>query len=210
MPAAGDDRTSRLASEYSRAVAEAISGSTQLMTRAQRIYLDTLGASRTTRSAPDAANLWARWFELGVRSYGQYVTASLGFWNRVAGGVEETLRGTSTAVGASRGTRSVTLLLDAKRGETASASFLVENNLTEAIEIAFDASSFVAETGTVVSEAALRLAPETAHLEAGAEIVVKATIHVSDAFEPGHVYDAVVGIAGLAGREIRIRLDVAA
>lgn len=110
----------------------------------------------------------------------------------------------STANGAPR----AQVQLAARVGQTATATFLVENSRPQPLDVSFAASPVVSSHGDAIKRAKVRFKPARLRIKAGAQSTVQVSVKVSAEFKADEVYLLRVRLVGFEEKEILIALRV--
>jgi hypothetical protein len=98
--------------------------------------------------------------------------------------------------------------LTARVGQTATATFLVENSRPEPLNVSFEASPIVSQQGEAIKRATVRFKPSRLRIKPGDQSTVQVTVKVSAEFKVDEVYLLRVRLVGFEEKEILIALRV--
>jgi hypothetical protein len=98
--------------------------------------------------------------------------------------------------------------LTARIGQTATATFLVENSRPEPLDVSFEASPIVSSHGEVIKRATVRFKPSRLRIKPGAQSTVQVSVKVSGEFKADETYLLRARLVGFEDKEIFIGLRV--
>lgn len=103
----------------------------------------------------------------------------------------------------------VEIEVHARKGEKATAPFIVANSGGEAMEATFTVTDFISEEGHRVSSEGIRFVPDVLRLLPGQEATVQIEFAIGRAFRVDTMYSAKIMMPGHLNREFILKLHVA-
>ncbi len=154
----------------------------------------------------DAPRLLGRLSEAGLEYYSAVSRLGLQALTDFVDRVMQSEPGVAGAAGAAG--ESAALVFHGVRGEDASNAFLVTNNRSEAIDVAFDIAEVRSEDGEVRFKPKARFSPTKCRLAPHARQVVQCSISLTERFAQGQVHRGSIVVDGLPDMAMPFEVEV--
>jgi hypothetical protein len=204
-----------LIADLKRTLAKSVAGNVELAGRVRDLVRELAAdAPAAVRDARLRNELLARWLTFNVVTLRALTESSLETMNAIVTAAELTLLrkqpapSANGAAGASAIAEPIDLVLQGRRGERASAPFLLENHYDRALDVAFEAEPFRAAGRPELPAALLVLDPATVTIPARGQTIVHAVVDLVDAFAAGVTYATVIRLIGYEAKAMRLAVRV--
>jgi hypothetical protein len=210
----------KLAADLKAVLAKNIEANLQLLTRVSGMVRETARNLGDPASKPQQpGELINRMVQLNLSYFTLLTKHGLAFADELTTITERALgirpgapppapTAAPSSPGASTNVPRIEINLNAHVGETATASFLVENNQEQTLKVSFEASQIISRGGRPIGSPSVWFEPSHLNIEPGMQAAVKALIDISPEFKAGEIYLLRVRLVGFQQKEVWIGIHV--
>ncbi len=206
---------SNLAEELKELLARNVEGNLELLGRLSSMARETAQSMNSPSNAPQQPGaLVGRLVKLNLSYLSLITKHGLAFADEMATitaralGVTKPEQPRTSSASTPAAPPRAEVQLAARVGQTATATFLVENSRPEPLDVSFEASPMVSSHGEAIKRATVRFKPSRLRIKPGAQSTVQVSVKVSPEFKVDEVYLLRARLVGFEQKEILIALRV--